>query len=177
MEVKVYDKVFVPFISADAISSAVKDVAAKINRDYKDREPIFISALNGAFMFTSDLMKSIELDSKITFIKVASYDGDTSTGKVVQVFGLNMDIQGQDIIIVDDIIDSGVTVNELYALFKQHNPKSIAVATFIFKPNCYKGGIDINYAGIVMEESNFIIGYGLDYNQKGRNFPEIYIVK
>lgn len=176
MKIKVSDKFFVPFISADTINKAVKEVANRINKDYKDREPIFISALNGAFMFTSDLMKKITVDSSLTFIKVCSYCGDKSQGTVNTIFGLNLDIEGKDIIIIDDIVDSGLTINEVHAMMSELNPRSIAVAAFIFKPNCYKGGIDIDYKGIVMTENNFIIGYGLDYNQRGRNLPEIYIL-
>lgn len=177
MKIKVSDKFFVPFISAADIQKAVKEVAVRINEDYKDKEPLFISALNGAFMFTSDLMKEIKVDSNITFIKVASYCGDQSSGKVSQILGLNIDIEGRDIILIDDIVDSGITINCLYDMMKEFKPRSIAVAAFIFKPNCYKGGINIDYCGIVMQENNFIIGYGLDYNQKGRQLPEIYIVE
>lgn len=177
MSIKIGDKFFVPFISSDTIDKAVREVAAQINRDYKEKEPIFVSTLNGAFMFTSDLMKAIEVDNSLTFIKVCSYCGDKSSGTVNEILGLSIDIEGRDIIIIDDIVDSGVTINELHAMMGRYNPKSIAVAAFIYKPNCYKGGIAIDYKGIVMEENNFIIGYGLDYNQKGRHLPEIYIVE
>ncbi|MEG2493764.1 MAG: phosphoribosyltransferase family protein, partial [Rikenellaceae bacterium] len=136
-----------------------------------------ISTLNGAFMFTSDLMKEIEVDSSITFIKVSSYCGDKSTGQVTHVLGLNIDIKGRDVIIIDDIVDSGVTINELYSIVSGQKPSSIAIAAFIFKPNSYKGGVKIDYIGMTMQDNNFIVGYGLDYNEKGRNFPEIYIAE
>lgn len=177
MSIKIGDKFFVPFISSDVIEKAVREVAAQINKDYKEKEPLFVSTLNGAFMFTSDLMKAIKVDNSLTFIKVCSYCGDKSSGVVHEILGLSVDIEGRDIIIIDDIVDSGVTINELHAMMSKFKPKSIAVAAFIYKPNCYKGGIEIDYKGIVMEENNFIIGYGLDYNQKGRHLPEIYIVE
>ncbi|MEG2282231.1 MAG: phosphoribosyltransferase family protein, partial [Rikenellaceae bacterium] len=113
----------------------------------------------------------------ITFIKVSSYCGDKSTGQVTHVLGLNIDIKGRDVIIIDDIVDSGVTINELYSIVSGQKPSSIAIAAFIFKPNSYKGGVKIDYIGMTMQDNNFIVGYGLDYNEKGRNFPEIYIAE
>lgn len=177
MSIKIEDKFFVPFISPDVIDKAVRGIAEQINRDYKDKEPIFVSTLNGAFMFTSDLMKVIEVECNLTFIKVCSYCGDKSSGVVNEILGLSIDIEGRDVIILEDIVDSGMTINVLHKMMAKFNPKSFAVATFIYKPNCYKGDVKIDYKGIVMENNNFIVGYGLDYNQKGRNLPEIYILE
>ena len=177
MKVKVCDKNFVPYISEKEIAEAVKAVADKINSDYEGREPIFLSVLNGAFMFTSDLMKLIKVDCSLSFVKLASYCGEKSTGKVKQLMGLNVDLKGKDVIIIEDIVDSGVTINELDKIIREMNPTSVGVATFIFKPHCYKGHVKVNYSGIDMNDNNFIVGYGLDYNQIGRNLPEIYIAE
>lgn len=173
----VSDKSFVPYIGSEDIDKAITNIADRINKDYEGREPIFISTLNGAFMFTTDLLKKIETENIVSFIKVASYVGEGSVGSVMEIFGLNVDIEGRDVIIVDDIVDTGLTITYLYDKLKSLKPRSIAIACLIFKENKYQGLVDIDYKGIIMPENSFIVGYGLDYNQRGRGLPDIYIAE
>jgi hypoxanthine phosphoribosyltransferase len=170
---KVHDKQFKPYISAEQINEQVKRIAAEINIDYKDRKPLFIAILNGAFMFASDLFKEITIEAEICFIKLASYKGVASTGQVVTAIGLDVDIVGREVIIIEDIIDTGKTMSHFLPQLKHHHPSSLKIAALLHKPEASIYDIKINYLGFTVPD-NFLVGYGLDYDGLGRNIKEIY---
>ena len=170
---KVHDKQFKPYISAEQINEQVKRVAAEINKDYKGKKPLFIAILNGAFMFASDLFKEISIEAEICFIKLASYKGVASTGQIVTAIGLDVDIVGREVIIIEDIIDTGKTLSHFLPQLKYHHPASLKIAALLHKPDAMIYDIKINYLGFKVP-NNFLIGYGLDYDGLGRNIKEIY---
>ncbi len=176
-KIKIGELTFKPMIDSAKIKSEVKRIASEISRDYAtcDNPPIIISILNGAFMFTSDLCRDIEFCTEVAFVKYSSYQGTLSTGEVKSLVGLNRSLEGRDIIVVDDIVDSGTTVAHIDKIINKHNPKSVRYCTLFFKPESYKQSLKIDY--VAMEIGNeFIVGYGLDYNEIGRNLREIYVV-
>ncbi len=173
--ISVKDKKFRVSIGADDLQKNVKRIADEINRDFKGREVVFVSILNGAFMFAADLLKNIELNCQISFIKLSSYSGTSSTGAVKELIGLNSDINGKDVVIVEDIIETGLTIQTARQMLLQHGAKSVKVATLIFKPESFKGDYKVDYIGFNLPKS-FIVGYGLDYDGFGRNLPEIYSI-
>lgn len=173
--IKLYDKVFRMSLPEEEIINRVKVVAEQINEEYKGRRPLSLSVLNGAFMFTSDLMKEINIECEISFVKLASYQGTMSTGKVHEVIGINEDLSGRDIIIVEDIVESGKTIMQMMDSLSNRQPASIKVCTLFFKPSKLEEKINVDYAAIVIPD-DFIVGYGLDYNQLGRNLRDIYTI-
>jgi hypoxanthine phosphoribosyltransferase len=173
--IQLHDKQFVPFISAQEIDFAVAKIAGLVQDDFADETPIFVGVLNGAFMVVSDFMKYYKSPCEVTFIKMASYEGTSSTNEVKQLIGLNQDLTGKTVIIIEDIVDTGITLVALKELFKKQNVKHFKIATLFFKPEAYKQNIKIDYVGIRIP-NKFIVGYGLDYNGLGRNLPEIYQV-
>lgn len=174
--ITVKDLSFKPFISEEELDVAIKKVAQKINEDYKGKTPIFLGVLNGSFMFMGDLMKSINLDCYTSFVKMASYEGTESTGKINELIGLNEDIEGEDIILVEDIVDTGNTLVKLFDILKEKNPKSIKIATLLYKPEAYNKDHKIDYVGKEIPNA-FVLGYGLDYDGLGRNLSSIYVLK
>ncbi len=173
-KISIKDKTFVKYITAHEIDKAVTDLAQKINSDYKGKTPIFLVVLNGAILFASDLLKKLTIQCEVSCIKVSSYEGGlTSTNKVKSLIGLNTDINNRDLIIIEDIVDTGLTISSLMKQLNESNPSSIKVATLTFKKEAYKSDTPIDY--IAMEIPNkFIVGYGLDYDELGRNLPDIY---
>lgn len=169
------DKQFKPYISSDKIEAAVKKVAAQINADLKNEMPLFVAVLNGSFMFAADLMKNMEMPCEISFVKMASYHGTQSTGVVNELIGLNQDISGRTVVIVEDIVDTGNTIEKLVGILKQKNVKDLRIATALLKPSVYKKDIKINYVGLEIP-NDFVIGYGLDYDGLGRNFKDILVI-
>lgn len=171
--IKVLDKEFVPSITAEEIMTQVRRVASEINRDYEGESPLFLVVLNGAFVFAADLMREITLPAEISFVKLASYDGLASTGTVREVIGLNTDITGRPVIIVEDIVESGITMAHMVDTLKRQNPQSIDICTLLLKPEKLEVRLDIRY--VAMEIPNdFILGYGLDYDGLGRGLKDIY---
>lgn len=176
-DIKLHDKEFRPFIQASVIDKAIEDIAIRMNRDLKDDRPLFLSILNGSFMFTSDLLKLITIPgTEICFMKIASYNGTASSGKVEELIGLNKDISGRTVIILEDIIDSGRSMKHLIEQLKEKNPAKIIVATMFFKPKALTCPVNVDYCGIELE-NDFIVGRGLDYDGLGRNYPDLYILK
>lgn len=174
--IQLHDKQFVPFISAKEIEFAIAKMVAQIEDDFADETPIFVGVLNGAFMVVSDFMKIYKKPCEVSFIKMASYEGTSSTEEVKQLIGLNQDLTGRTVIVIEDIVDTGNTVVELKALFKKQNVKHFKIATLFFKPEAYTKDIKIDYVGIRIP-NKFIVGYGLDYNGLGRNLPQVYKLK
>jgi hypoxanthine phosphoribosyltransferase len=173
---KIKDKEFTVFISRETIENRVRELASDISRDYSEKNPLFVVVLNGAFMFASDLFKAVTGACEITFLKVSSYQGTASTGKLSSVFGLQEDLSGRHIVILEDIVDTGLTIFELVEMIKAKNPASVEVATFLHKPDAVKKEVSLKYIGFDIPPS-FVIGYGLDYNGLGRNLPEVYVLK
>lgn len=172
-KITIKDKTFIKYITANEIDIAVTILAEKINTDYKGKTPIMMVVLNGAILFASDLLKKINIDCEVSCIKVTSYDGLNSTNKVKSLIGLNTDITDRDVIIIEDIVDTGLTISALIEQLKSGNPSSIKIAALTFKRDAYKTEIPIDY--IALEIPNkFIVGYGLDYDELGRNLPDIY---
>lgn len=172
--VKLHDKEFELSIPYTEIAKAIEDVALQITRDLQNEDtPIFLSVLNGSFMFTADLMKHIPFNCEISFIKMASYEGTCSTGKVNEILGLDTCIEGRTVIVIEDIVDSGNTLEKLVATLMQKNPKQLKVATLLYKPDAYTKNIKIDYIGKSIP-NDFIVGFGLDYDKLGRNYPDIY---
>lgn len=173
--IRIKDKQFKTFITEEKILKEVARVGEEINRDLADANPLFVSVLNGSFMFTADLMKHVSVPCEISFVKLASYAGTSSTGKVKELVGLNDDITGRTIVIVEDIIDTGLTMGRLIETLKARNPKEIRIATLLVKPDKLKVDLDINYIAMNIP-NDFIVGYGLDYDGLGRNYRDIYTV-
>jgi hypoxanthine phosphoribosyltransferase len=176
MEIRLHDKNFVPFISAQELDFAIQNMAKQIEDDFADDTPVFVGVLNGAFMVVSDFMKHYKAPCEVSFIKMASYEGTASTNEVKQLIGLNQDLTGRTVIIIEDIVDTGNTIEELKDLFKKQNVKHFKIATLFFKPEAYKKDIKLDYVGIRIP-NKFIVGFGLDYDGLGRNLPEVYQLK
>jgi hypoxanthine phosphoribosyltransferase len=168
-----HDKTFEPFISSKEIKFAIKNMAKQMDDDFFDETPVFIGVLNGAFMVLADLMKQYRGMCEVSFVKMASYEGTQSTNQMKQLIGLNQDVEGRTVVIVEDIIDTGNTIEELKAIFKEKKVKHLKIATLFFKPEAYKKEIKIDYIGIRIP-NKFIVGYGLDYDGLGRNLPDVY---
>jgi hypoxanthine phosphoribosyltransferase len=174
--IQLHDKQFIPFISAEEIDFAIASMASQVEADFADEIPIFIGVLNGSFMVVSDFMKHYKKPCEVSFIKLASYHGTSSTNQVKQLIGLNQDLTGRTVIVIEDIVDTGNTVAELKVLFKKQNVKHFKIATLFFKPEAYKKDLKIDYIGIRIP-NKFIVGYGLDYDGLGRNLSEVYQLK
>lgn len=173
--IKVKEKEFAISIPESEILTAVQRVADAINRDLEGKDPLFLSVLNGAFMFTADLMKRITIPCEISFIKLSSYEGTSSTGEVRQLLGLNQSIQGRTVVIVEDIVDTGLTMQKLLELLDAQQPAEVHIATLLLKPDKLKVPLNIEYAAMQIP-NDFIVGYGLDYDGFGRNYKDIYTV-
>ncbi len=172
-KIKVYDKYFKPFISREDIDKAVQKIADKINHDFYGKIPLFLIILNGSFMVAADLLKKINLECEVTFVKLASYAGTQSSEIVRELIGFDEDIKGREIIIVEDIIDSGLTMERVLEQLKNMGAKEVKISTLLFKPAAFKKSFTIDYIGKEIP-NDFIIGYGLDYNRRARNLPDIY---
>lgn len=173
---KIKDKSFEVLISEEDIQARIKELANQINKDFKDREPLIIGILNGCFMFVSDIMKEINLPSKVSFIKLASYTEMVSSGAVKELIGLNENIFKKDVIILEDIVDSGNTISSVIDAFKERGASSVTIATLLLKPEALKTEVDIKYVGFEIG-NEFVVGFGLDYDGLGRNTKEIYQLK
>ena len=171
--IQLHDKSFEPFIAAEEIDFALANMAKQMDDDFFDDIPLFIGVLNGSFMVMSDLMKHYRGMCEVNFVKMASYEGTSSTNDVKQLIGLNQDLEGRTVVVVEDIVDTGNTVEELKAIFKQKKVKHLKIATLFFKPEAYKKEIKIDYVGIRIP-NKFIVGYGLDYDGLGRNLADVY---
>jgi len=171
--IKVHDKEFIPYLTSKEIEEQVARVAAEINRDYRDKKPLFIAILNGAFIFAADLFKQINIEAEIAFIKLASYKGVKSTGKVITAIGLDAELYGRDMIILEDIVDTGRTLSQFLPQLEHHHPASLKIAALLHKPDAMVHPINIDYLGFTIP-NKFVLGYGLDYDGLGRNIKEIY---
>lgn len=172
-KIRVHDKEFVPYLSAEEIEVQVQRVADEINKDYKGKRPLFVAILNGAFIFAADLLKKVNVEAEICFIKLASYKGIKSTGKVITAIGLDAELYGRDVIIVEDIVDTGKTLSQFLPQLEHHHPASLKIASLLHKPDACVHPIQIDYLGFTIPDK-FVLGYGLDYDGLGRNTKDIY---
>lgn len=175
-KVTILDKTFVTSIPEEEILKRVKSVAERINKDFEGKTPIFLAVLNGAFMFAADLMREITIPCEISFVKLASYQGTTSTGTIKEVMGINEDLSGRHVIILEDIVDTGLTMKRMIESLGTRNPASVSTCTMLLKPDKLQEDIQVDYAAIEIP-NDFIVGYGLDYDQQGRNLRDIYTLE
>ena len=173
---KIKDKEFITYLSSETIQKKVKDLADRINSDYKDHNPLFIAILNGSFMFAADLFKNLETAAEITFIKVSSYEKLSSTGNVKNLIGVNEPLHQRDGIILEDIIDTGSTMEKILEMVRDLGPASIEIVTLLHKPEALIVDLNIKYIGFEIP-NKFVVGYGLDYEGLGRNFKDILQLK
>ena len=169
-KVKIKDKTFEIMMPEAVILAEIDKVAKRINEDMKDKNPIFLAVLNGSFMFASDLMKRVTIPCEISFVKLASYQGTTSSGKVKEVIGINEDLSGRTVIIVEDIIESGLTIKQM-----KESLAEVHICSLFVKPDRLQIPVDIDY-GVINIGNKFILGYGLDYDQQGRNLRDLYVL-
>lgn len=173
-KIKVHDKEFVPYLKNDEIQEIVKNIALKIYEDYKDETPVFVGVLNGVIMFFSDFLKHYPGSCEIAFLQVSSYTGTQSTGIVYKKMDLTKDVEGRHIILMEDIVDTGNTLESLFEYFKNtQRPKSLKVASFLLKPEVFNKNFKVDYVGKEIP-NKFVLGYGLDYDELGRNLPDLY---
>lgn len=171
--VKIKDKTFALSYPEAELQKNIRAVANRINEDFASKTPLLLGVLNGCFMFAADLMRNLNITCEISFVKLASYQGTTSTGKVKEVIGLNEDISGRDVIIIEDIVESGHTMQRMIETLGTRNPKSVHICTLMQKPEKLEIPLDIEYVAMKIPNA-FIIGYGFDYDQQGRNLRDIY---
>ncbi len=174
--ITIKDKQFELFIEQEIIEQGIKRIAGQISSDLEGKNPVFLAVLNGAFMFAGELMKEVSIPSEITFVRLASYQGTSTTERVQQVLGLNESIEGRSVVIVEDIVDSGNTMVALKKELEKCNPLEVRVATLLFKPAALRQKLDIDYVALEIP-NDFIVGYGLDYDGYGRNLKDIYKVR
>ena len=175
-KIKVRDREFAVSIPEEKIKARVAEIAAQISHDLEGKRPLFLAVLNGSFVFAADLLRGIDTPCEISFVRMASYEGTSSTGDVKQLIGLKEDIKDRTVVIVEDIIDSGLTMVHLLDLLKEKQPADIKIAALLVKPGNLKVNLDIPYCCFEIP-NDFIVGYGLDYDGEGRNLPSIYTVK
>ncbi|HVW63194.1 MAG TPA: hypoxanthine phosphoribosyltransferase [Puia sp.] len=171
--IQVHDKAFEPYLTAEAINDRIRKIAEQINVDYDGKSPLFIAILNGSFMFASDLFKAISIEAEICFIKLASYKGTKSSGHVITAIGLDIDLIGRHVIVLEDIVDTGKTLSEFLPQLEHQQPASMRIAALLHKPEATVYPITVDYLGFSVP-NKFLLGYGLDYDGLGRNIPSIY---
>ena len=175
-EIKIKDKTFITSIPEETILKRVRQVAETISRDYQDKNPLFLAVLNGSFVFAADLMRDISIPCEISFVKLASYQGTMSTGQVKEVIGINEDLADRDVIIVEDIVETGTTLKRMIETLGTRNPASVEICSLLFKPERLKTDLSLKYVAFEIP-NDFIIGYGLDYDQQARGLRDIYTLK
>lgn len=173
--ITIHDKTFTPFISREAIEKRIAELATQIYSDYEGKKPLFIVVLNGAFLFASELLKNIPLSCEITFVRLSSYMATESTGKVRQIIGLEEKLTNRDVIIIEDIVDTGLTMEQLLTQIHALDPRSVEIATLLHKPEAIKKPVDLRYVGFEIA-NRFVVGYGLDYDGVGRNLNALYVL-
>jgi hypoxanthine phosphoribosyltransferase len=173
--IRLHDKLFDAYLTQEEIQTRVSFIAEQLNTEYENKRPLFIAILNGSFIFASDLFKKLHIEAEICFIKLASYKGSKSTGHVVTAIGLDAEIFGRDVIIIEDIVDTGKTLNEFLPQLHHQQPASLKIVALLHKAEATKFPVSIDYLGFTIPDK-FVVGYGLDYDGLGRNIPEIYKV-
>lgn len=173
---RIKDKEFDLFIHEDAIGKRVKALAGEISTTYAGLDPVFVPILNGAFLFASDLIKEVSIPCELSFVKTSSYDGTTSTGEIKKLSGLNMDLRSRHVVLIDDIIDTGLTMHSIFHEIMGMKPASVEIASLLLKPEAVQKQLEVKYVGFTIP-NDFVVGYGLDYDGFGRNLKDIYRIK
>lgn len=176
MTVRAQDKTFELYISSERIQERIAEMGAELCQQFGGRQPIFISILNGSFIFTADMMRACEMDCEVSFVKLSSYKGTESTGKIRTLIGLDNNIAGRDIIILEDIVDTGNTLAHFLEILETYDPKTVTLVSLLTKPEVLQDRIKVDMVGFEIP-NKFVIGYGLDYNELGRNLKGIYQLK
>jgi len=171
--ISLHNKQFEPYLSAVRLAEVAQELATRLNQDYAGKKPLFLAILNGSFMFAADLLKLVQIPCEISFIRVASYQGTSSTGEVKEVLGLTEELAGRHVVLLEDIVDTGHTMRMLLDTLGAKQPASLEVATLFMKPECLQHELPIRYVGLNIP-NDFIVGYGLDYDGLGRNYPDVY---
>jgi hypoxanthine phosphoribosyltransferase len=171
--VQVHGKKFEVYLTEEEIQQRVWELGNEISKDFKGKTPMIISVLNGSFIFTADLVRQLDCQLKVEFVRLSSYEGTTSGGQVLQILGLKKDIKGEDVLIVEDIVDTGLTLSQFIAEIQSRNPNSIKVVSLLQKPAAIEHPVDIDYIGFDIP-NEFVLGYGLDFDEIGRELPQIY---
>jgi hypoxanthine phosphoribosyltransferase len=174
--IQVKDKSFEVYINEQTLHERIQELGKQISADYGDQKPLFVAILNGSFIFAADLMKAVSIPCEITFIKVSSYKGTHSTGKMTELVGLQEDIANRHVVIIEDIVDTGITMEHIWQSISAKKPLSLAVATLLFKPDSLQKEVQLKYVGFEIPPT-FVVGYGLDYDGFGRNLPDLYVLK
>ncbi len=174
--IKVHDRFFEPFILSDEIENRVKQIASSIGKEYEGKNPLFLAVLNGAFILAADLLREINFQSEISFVKIASYQGTQSTETVKELIGFTENLNGRHVIIVEDIIDTGLSMHHILKQVHSYQPASVKIATLLLKREALQYPIEADYIGFDIEQK-FVLGYGLDYDGLGRNLPHIFVEK
>jgi hypoxanthine phosphoribosyltransferase len=172
-EIRILDKKFREFITEEAIQSRIEELAGKINKDLAGKDVVFLGILNGAFLFAADLFRRIEIEARISFVKLASYEGTSSSGTIKELIGWNEDIRNKSIVVLEDIVDTGNTLERIVGELVIRNASEIRIATLLYKPEAYKKKIHLDYVGFEIP-NDFVVGFGLDYDGYGRNLPSVY---
>jgi len=171
--VKLHDLEFEPYISEDEIMRVIDEISVLLNKDFANKNPVFLGVLNGSFMFASEIIKRFDGDCEISFVKMGSYEGTETTGNVKTLLGLNQNLKGRQVVLVEDIVDTGNTLVELDKILKEAEVEDYKVVTLFYKPEAYKKNIPVKYRGMEIP-NEFIVGFGLDYNGLGRNLTQVY---
>lgn len=174
--IELFGKTFVPYITAAEIQTQIERLAKDIKAEYEGKKPLFIAILNGSFMFASDLFKCLDFETEICFIKLASYKGTKSSGQVISAIGLDIDVKDRDVIVIEDIVDTGRTLYTFLPQIKNQLPASLKICTLLHKPEATEYSLDLEYIGFSIP-NNFVLGYGMDFDGYGRNIPELYQIK
>ncbi|MCB7481250.1 hypoxanthine phosphoribosyltransferase [Christiangramia sediminis] len=171
--IKLHDLEFEPYISEEEIMMAIEEISVKLNKDFGHKRPVFLGVLNGSFMFASEIIKRFSGDCEISFVKMGSYEGTETTGEVKTLLGLNQELKGRQVILLEDIVDTGNTLVEIDKILKKAEVEDYKVVTLFYKPEAYKKNIPIQYIGMEIP-NKFIVGFGLDYDGLGRNLTQVY---
>ncbi len=172
--IRLHDLQFKPLVPAELIEQRIKEMAAQMNRELKHERPLFIAILNGAFMFAAELMKHLNIECEITFVKFSSYNGTSSTGKIKTDLALTEEVNGRNVVLLEDVVDSGSTISHLLHQFQNYYPETISIATLLLKPAAWDNDFEIKYIGFKVPDE-FLVGFGLDYDGLGRNLPGVFI--
>jgi hypoxanthine phosphoribosyltransferase len=174
--IKLHDLHFMPYLTEDELGKIVNEVSIKINQKYAGKSPLFVIILNGAFMFASDLIKKVNVECEVSFLRVSSYRGTASTGEVKEMMPIGTDVEGRDIILVEDIVDTGKTMGDIKRKMLEAGANSVSICTLLFKPDAFQGDYLVDIIGLEIPD-RFVVGYGLDYDGLGRNLPSLYQIR
>lgn len=174
--VKLHDLEFMPYLSERELAEIVGRLSAKINQKFEGKSPLFVVVLNGAFMFASDLLKKVEVDCEVSFLRVSSYRGTASTGEVKEMMPIGTDVSNRDVVLIEDIVDTGKTMGQVKQKMLEEGATSVSICTLLFKPDAFQGDYVVDFIGVEIPD-RFVVGYGLDYDGLGRNLPSLYQIK